>query len=311
MALGLVSIVILVERRAWLTTGIVVGTVASLHALGAALATVVLAGSLFSTRPTRSGSLRLIVPILLLTAWWTPAFMRSVAAYMQHPWYPPAERATWWTLADGCGAAVAAGILVLSRYPTVRTLAPAFLAAALLAGLHAADIGVEPQKTGLVLLPLLLATLRRTRVDHAVAVAAALATLGTRVVLPARPDLREAYAASQAMNQPIPVLSVFASEASWYFRDPSPLPSARDAAGIAARIDAVLDAQGGDCLLSIALPGTFPDEAALGAGVKTLQQASVTGLDVRLVGSGDCAAVGRGRMWGEAPLGDGAADGSR
>ena len=116
-----------------------------------------------------------------------------------------------------------------------------------------------------------------------------------------RPDLRQAADAVAELGGQVPVVAVFASEAAWYIRTPAPIPSRREPDGIRQRMVEVLGAQRSACLAAISLPGTFPDEASLQPGPRTLAVAEVTGLDVRLVGSAECAIPNSALGWARPP----------
>ena len=301
LSLGLVVLVQLVERRWWLPAGVVAGLTASLHALGGALAAAVLIATVPWQRIGRAGLVRLAIPTVAICGWWFPSFAASAGAYIRSPWYPTSQLADWWIVADAGGAAFAAALVVLALlFGRERSmLAPALAVAVVLVGLGAAGVGVEIRKTGLVLLPLLLATLDGTLLCRAVGVASAVAMLALSVRIPGRPDLREAHAVTLALQREVPVISVFASEAAWYFRAPAPLPSDRFPAGIAGRLGQVVEAQNADCIVSVALPGTFPEEADLPLPLRTVLHAEVTGLDVRLVGTEGCVVAPTPLGWHE------------
>lgn len=297
MALGLVVLVRLLEREAWLWAGLTIAVVSALHALGGPMCVALLLGSLGRRVPAR-GMLAIVAPPMVLSAWWLPNFLATSAAYVRQPWYTAASATDWWIVSDAGGAAVAAVIIVLiaavSRNP--GAVAPAAAVGALLLALDAAGIGAEVRKTGLVILPLLLAGLT-PRIATPAAIAC-LVVLGLRSAqIPDRPDLREAYAAVQRLPHDFPVVSVFASEAAWYFRTPAPLPSFREPAAIGARLQEVVDSQNAPCIVSIALPGTFPEGTELPESLRTVLVADVTGLDVRVVGTRNCAVTGEREGW--------------
>lgn len=295
LAAGLVSLVHLVERRWWLLAGLVGGLVASLHALGLALTGLVLCGAILpavpagvgdtEARPSGTELLRLLAPLLALTAPWLPSFAASARHYLGNPWYQGTGLSDLWLVSDAGGAVVAAGAALVVGG---RRQAPAVFVILFLVASELAGVGVEVRKTGLVVLPLLLARLPKDRRGW-IAGAVALASLAIAVApQPTRPDLRAAKAAAASLDPTAPVFAVFASEASWYFRDPAPLPSFRTSEDIARRAGELLDAQGVPCLISVALPGTFPDEDRLPGGLRTKATAEVAGLDVRLLGTTAC-----------------------
>jgi hypothetical protein len=275
MALGLVATARLAEGGRWGVAGVVAGLTAALHALGALLAAAVVVGTAFAVRPRFRDGAAFLGAATALTVPWLPSFVASAGGYLAHPWYGRATLADAWILCDGGGAVVAAVALFATRRE-LRPFLPALLVGAALAALNVAGVGVEIRKTGLTLLPLAIAAARDDRRAGAIA-CGALVFLAAD--LPVRPDLREAHAAVAAIGREVPVVSVFASEAAWYFRDPAPLASYREPEAIARRVAEVLDSDGASCVVSIALPGTFPTD-----GVRTVAVADVTGLDVRIVG---------------------------
>lgn len=290
LALGLVAITRLVEQRRWAWSGIVAAMVSSLHALGGPLSVATLLATVPLQRPGRRDIARVVVPQLVVCACWLPSFATSAADYLGSPWYTSSSAADWWIVADAGGAAAAALFVVIAcLLQDLRALAPAVCVGALLAALELAGIGVEIRKTGIVLLPLLLVGLDSSRLARIAALSSVAALGATSVRIPDRPDLRDAHAAAESLGGRIPVVSVFASEAAWYFRSPAPLPSFREPQEIASRLVEVREAQGSPCIISVTLPHTFPDPNTLPSGLRTVLVADVTGLDVRLVGNEECS----------------------
>lgn len=301
LALGLAAITCLVEQRRWAWSGIVAALVSSLHALGGPLCVATLLATVPLQRPGRRDIARVVVPPLVVCASWLPSFATSAAEYVRSPWYTRSSVADWWIVTDAGGAASAALFVVIAclLQRDLRALVPAVWVGGLLAALEFAGIGVEIRKTGIVLLPLLLVGLDSSRLAR-IAVLASVAALGaTSVRIPDRPDLRDAHVAAESLGGRIPVISVFASEAAWYFRSPAPLPSFREPQEIAARLVEVRGAQDSPCVISVTLPHTFPNPDTLPSGLRTVLVADVTGLDVRLVGTEECGVrspTGRWRL---------------
>lgn len=131
----------------------------------------------------------------------------------------------------------------------------------------------------------------------AAATVCAASLLALRTPLPVRPDLREAAVAIRQLDPNIPVLAVFASEASWYLRLPGALPGGRTPEDIAIRIGHLLQIEPGPCVVNLALPDTFPAETMLPTGLRTVAMAEVTGLDVRLVGTDKCMLEVQNNVW--------------
>lgn len=71
--------------------------------------------------------------------------------------------------------------------------------------------------------------------------------------------------------------------------------------GIRARLVEVLEAQRSASVAAVSLPGTFPAEESLPGGVRTVAVAEVTGLDLRLVGTGECRLPEGAVGWSEPP----------
>ncbi len=299
LALGLAAIVGLAERGHWRRAGIVVAGVASLHALGGPLGGVTLLAAAAVRRPRwRDVGWSVGVPVIL-SAWWLPAFVRSAASYAAAPWYGRSTPADWWIVTDAGGGAVVVALLIGAAAVgrASRGLAPAVAVLTMLACMDLLGIGVEIRKTGIVVLPLLLTELTASRHGRLAALAS-VAVLGvTSVRIPDRPDLREAGRAISALDRPLPVVSVFASEAAWYIRSPAPLPSYREPTAIAARIREVIELDEAGCIVAVSLPGTFPSPEDLPSGTRTVLEAGVTGLDVRVVGTEGCDVQATSQQW--------------
>lgn len=299
LALGLVGVARLVEGRGWGWCGLLVAGVASLHALGAALGAATLLATVPFARPHRRDLVWLLAPPLLVCAAWLPRFLTTATAYTRAPWYPTSSAADWWIVTDAGGGALAALFVVIGAAldRNLRSLLPGAFVALLLAAAESAGLGVELRKTGIVVLPLLLGGLGASRGARIAAIAGTAALGAASVRMPDRPDLRAAEAAVAELAEPLPVIAVFASEAAWYLRSPAPLPSYREPAPIAARIAEVLRTHPVACVVSVALPGTFPSEDLLAPGQRTVLLADVTGLDVRVVGTERCDPRTVGGRW--------------
>lgn len=289
LALALVALALCLERSRWAGAGLAVGVAATLHALGALLCLPYLLAFSKRSPPRARDVLRFLLPVLLLVSWWVPSFVRSASSYVERPWYTSSGAADYWIVSDGGGAALGAVLLVLLHgRREVSRFAPALAVAGTLFLADRLGFGVEIRKTGLMILPMLLASIDDGARGRIASLACMLAVAATSVRIPDRPDLREAKAAAESLGVEVPILAVFSSEASWYFRVPAPMPASREAEDIAGRIGRALDAQQASCLVSIVLPGTFPPDEGLPSGVRTLRSAQVTGLDVRVVGDSGC-----------------------
>lgn len=304
LAAGLALCSVSLSRGRWGLGGLLAGAVASLHALGGALVAPVVLAHVILMRPGRAALLRGIGGALLVTVAWLPSFLASTLQYLDHPWYHPADPSAWWVLTDGGPGLVGLLIwLATRRRAAWGSFAPGLAVLAALIALEALGLGVEIRKTGIVVLPLLLAgdsagSLGPDRRGVAGQIALVLGLALGSVQIDARPDLRQAADAVAALGAPVPVLSVFASETAMVMRTPAPLPSRIEPQAAAARIGEVWRAQGVACLATISLPGTFPAASDLPEGLDTVAVAEVTGLDVRLLGGGSCGALPRaGAPW--------------
>ena len=301
LAVGLVACSELLARGRWGWGGLLAGAVASLHALGGALVAPIILVHAARARPRPADLLRGLAGALALTAPWLPSFAARVLAYLNHPWYPPSDPGAWWVVTDGWLGLIGAGIwLAVRGRGALPGVWPGLSVLATLVALEGIGLGVEIRKTGIVVLPLFLASVSPSEAGRRawlgqVALVAGLA-LGS-AHLDDRPDLREAADAIAQLGGDVPVIAVFASEATWAIRTPAPMPSRRDPDGIRARVVELLDAQPGPCLAAISLPGTFPAEQSLPFGIQTVAEADVTGLDVRLVGRADCVAPVGADAW--------------
>jgi hypothetical protein len=285
LALGVAAIVELAARRRWVACGIVSGIVASLHALAPAIVLLTWVGAIPRSKIEDGRIARLTIPALVLVAPWLPTWLPNVLAYAQTPWYEPATASAWWNVTDGIGGLVG-WIAVVA---IVRSLDRSFAGTAIalfagLAGLTALGVGVEIGKLAAIFPALLVGALGSTPRARVASALVAAGFLLTSVRHDARPDLREAAGAVAELGDDVPVVSVFASEAGFYFRGRPPIPSYEDSDRIVRRVGEVLREHDAPCVAVIALPGTFP------IGLSPRATADVSGLDVRLVGTERCAA---------------------
>lgn len=303
LALGLVLCSEALARGRWGLGGLAAGVVASLHALGGARAAPVVLVHLARGRPGWRAVASLLGGGLLVTVWWIPAFVAQALFYLGDPWYTPSDPRAWWVITDGWPGLVGLGLWMATRSGGARAaLLPGLAALAALVALELLQVGVEIRKVGVVVLPLLLSGTRdeepgRRSLLGQVGLALGLALGGVHI--DARPDLREAAEAVRALDAPVPVLSVFASEAAWYLRAPAPLPSGRDPDEIRRRLADALRSQQRACVCALSLPGSFPER--LPDGTRVIAVADVTGLDVRLVGTSACEVAAAGPIWHLSP----------
>ena len=299
LAAGLVLCSALLARGRWGSGGLVAGAVASLHALGGALVAPVVLVHAILGRPSRASALRGLGAALLLTVGWLPSFVSNTLHYLDNPWYRPADPTAWWIITDGWPGLVGLGIWLLTRRMAWRALSPGLAVLAALVALEALGLGVEVRKTGIVVLPLLLAGAGAAEAEGRAWLGQLALVLGlglSSVQIDDRPDLRQAADALAALGGHVPVVAVFASETAFYLRTPAPLPSRIEPAEIATRVAEALAAQGGPCLAAISLPGTFPDASTLPDGLQTIATATITGLDLRLLGHEPCKTFYQGAI---------------
>lgn len=288
LALGCCAVWLLLDHRRPGLAGVTAGVTASLHAIGLPLVLVVGTAQAVAMRMKPGALLRFTGPLAALSALWLPSWLAQVRAYSNAPWYEPSPMADWLLALDGGAAVFAAAALSLPlESGSVRRLAAPALVGATLFTMEAAGIGLEVRKTGLVLLPLALIAFARPGNTKGWTVATLCLLVGS-VTVPTRPDLREAHSKATALAPGAPVLSVFASEAAWYFRTPAPMPSGTSPTDIAGRIQALLTTTEQPCVVSIALPGTAPEDDLLPSGLATRAHLDVAGLDVRVVGTEAC-----------------------
>lgn len=301
LAAGLVLCSELLSRGRWGWAGLAAGATASLHALGGALVLPVLLAHAVRSRPGRAPLLRGLVGALAIVLGWAPSFVARSMEYLDRPWYTPSDPGAWWGVTDGWTGLVGVCVwLATSRRSTLSAFIPGLAVLGALALLEGLGVGVEIRKTGIVVLPLLLAGAAAQEMDRrawAGQIALVLGLAFGSVRMDDRPDLRQAADAVGELGGQIPVVAVFASETAWYLRTPAPLPSRRDPDGIRHRVVEALGAQRSDCVAAISLPGTFPAEGSLPAGTRTMAWAPVTGLDVRLIGTEGCALPAGAEGW--------------